>query len=149
MTIVRCRQAGAGAPSVTVSSWPTVSRPNSSGMNAPTVTTTNIVRKNIAGERLEDAGHPLFCQLLESVLEMLRLHRVVDLDSLQDLGREIRETGDADRLALGQGVADPKAPVIGDADDVAGPGLLSEVALTGEEKHRRLHRHLASGSDVL
>src|SRR6267378_3476848 len=32
-------QAGAGDPSVTVSSWPTVSRPNNSGMKAPIVTT--------------------------------------------------------------------------------------------------------------
>ena len=80
---------------------------------------------------------------------MLRLHRVLDLDPLQDLGREIRNAGDADRLALGQGVADPQAPVVGDADDVAGPGLLGEVALAGEEKHRGLHRHLPPGADVL
>src|SRR5712675_1489741 len=60
-----------------------------------------------------------------------------------------REAGDPDRLALGQGVADAEAPVVGDADDVAGPGLLGEVALAGEEKHRGLHRHLAPGADVL
>src|SRR5271166_6525913 len=102
-----------------------------------------------AGKWLEDAGHPLLGQLLEGVFEMLRLHRVVDLDPLQDLGREIRDAGDTDRLTFGQGVADPEAPVVGDADDVAGPGLLGEVALAGEEKHRGLHRHLAPGADVL
>jgi len=46
----RLHQAGAGAPSVTVSSWPTVSRPNNSGMKAPIVTTTNMVPKNIVAE---------------------------------------------------------------------------------------------------
>ncbi len=50
---------------------------------------------------------------------------------------------------FGQGVADPQAPVVGDADDVAGPGLLGEVALAGEEEHRGLHRHQAPGADVL
>src|SRR6201984_3582710 len=80
---------------------------------------------------------------------MLRLHRVLDLDPLQYLRREIRDAGDADRLTLGQGVADAQAPVVGNADDVAGPGLLGEVALAGEEKHRRLHRHQAAGADVL
>src|SRR5215472_6595230 len=82
-----------------------------------------------AVERLEDTGHPLLGQLPEGVLQMLRLHRVLDLDPPQDLRREIRDAGDAHRLTLGQGVADPEAPVVGDADDVAGPGLLGEVAL--------------------
>src|SRR6266581_6812229 len=81
--------------------------------------------------------------------QMLRLHRVVEFDPPQDLRREIRDAGDADRLALGQGVADPEAPVVGDADDVAGPGLFGEVALAGEEEHRGLYRHQASGADVL
>jgi hypothetical protein len=45
------RQANAGAASVTVSSWPTVSRPKSSGIKLPIVTTTNIVLKKIAGEQ--------------------------------------------------------------------------------------------------
>ena len=42
-------QASAGAPSVTVSSWPMVSRPNSTGMKAPTAT-TRIEPKKIVGD---------------------------------------------------------------------------------------------------
>ena len=80
---------------------------------------------------------------------MLRFHRVVDLDPLQDLGGKIRNAGDADRLAFGQSVADPQAPVVGNADDVAGPSLLGELALARQEKHRSLHRHLPPGTDVL
>ena len=38
---------GSGTASVTISSWPMVSLPNSSGMQAPIVTTTAIVPKNI------------------------------------------------------------------------------------------------------
>src|SRR6516225_3911142 len=73
-----------------------------------------------ARQRLKDAGHPLLGQLLERVLQMLRLHRVVDLDPLQDFGRKVWNAGDAERLAFGQSVADPQAPVVGNANDVAG-----------------------------
>src|SRR5215469_6801244 len=102
-----------------------------------------------AVERLEDAGHPFLGQLPERMLQMLRLHRVLDLDPPQDLRREIGDAGDAHRLTLGQGVADPEAPVVRDADDVAGPSLLGEVALARQEKHRGLYRHDAAGADVL
>ena len=63
-------------------------------------------------------------------------------------GREARDAGDADRLALGQGVADAQGAVIGNADDVAGPGLLGEVALARQEEHRVLHRHHAAAAAV-
>jgi hypothetical protein len=42
--------ANAGAPSVTVSSWPTVSLPKSSGMKAPIDAAITIVPKKIVGE---------------------------------------------------------------------------------------------------
>src|ERR1700746_1392757 len=96
---------------------------------------------------LEDAGHPLLGQLLECMLQMLRLHRVGYPHPLQYLRREIWDAGDAYGLALGQGVADPQAPVVRDADDVAGPRLLGEVALAGEEKHWGLHRPQRAGAD--
>src|SRR6202166_1204222 len=41
---------GSGAAPVTVSSWPTVSLPNSSGTQAPIATTTAIVPKNIVAD---------------------------------------------------------------------------------------------------
>src|SRR5262249_38827435 len=87
--------------------------------------------------------------MLQRMLEMLRFHPGVDPDPLQYLARGNLEAGDPDCLALGQGVADPEAPVIGDADDVAGPGLLGELALARQKKHRGLHRYLASAADVL
>jgi hypothetical protein len=42
--------AGTTSPSVTVSSCPTVSRPNASGMKAPIATTAKIVPKKIVAE---------------------------------------------------------------------------------------------------
>jgi hypothetical protein len=41
---------GSGIASVTISSWPTVSLPNSTGAQAPIATTTAIVPKNIVAE---------------------------------------------------------------------------------------------------
>ncbi len=53
------------------------------------------------------------------------------------------------RLALGQRVADAELAVVGDADDVAGPGVLGELAVAGEEEHRVRHRHRLAGADVV
>jgi hypothetical protein len=61
-----------------------------------------------------------------------------------DRGSQVR-----DGLSAGGRWIRTSAPVVGDADDVAWPGLLAEVALAGEEKHRGLHRHLASSADIL
>ncbi len=47
---VAARYAYSGTVSVTVSSWPTVSRPSPNGMKAPIATTTRIVPKNIVAE---------------------------------------------------------------------------------------------------
>ena len=72
---------------------------------------------------------------------MLRFHRILDAHAAQDLGRKARQAGDAGFGALGQRIAGPQAAVIGDADDVAGPGFLGEVAVAGQKEHRVLHRH--------
>jgi hypothetical protein len=44
---------------------------------------------------------------------MVRLHRVIDFDPPQDLLRQIRDVGDADRLSFRQRVADLEAAVVG------------------------------------
>ena len=55
---------------------------------------------------------------------------------LQKLGREARDAGEVQLLALGERVADAELAVVRDADDVAGPGLLGELAVVGQEQHR-------------
>ena len=45
------------------------------------------------------------------------------------------------RLALGETVADVQCAVVGNADDIAGKGLIDRFALLREEKDRRRHIH--------
>ena len=71
------------------------------------------------------------------------------MHSPQDLGRKARQAGDAGLGALGQRVAGPQTAVIGNADDVAGPGFLGQVAVAGEKEHRVLYRHEPPGALVL
>jgi hypothetical protein len=66
----------------------------------------------------------------------------------QDLRREGRHAAEVHLLALGQRVADAQRAVVGDADDVAGPGLLGHLAFLGEEEQRRVDRHLLAGADL-
>src|SRR6185437_14247397 len=80
---------------------------------------------------------------------MLRLHRILEPDAAQDLGREIGNAGDADLVALGERVADPERAVIGNAKNIAGPRLLGEIALARQEEHRVLHAHEAAAARVL
>ena len=81
--------------------------------------------------------------------QMLRLHRVGDVDAAQDLGGEARQPGDAEVGGFGQRVADAEAAVVRDAENVAGPGLLGEIALARQEEHRVLHRHRLAGARIL
>jgi hypothetical protein len=62
--------------------------------------------------------------------------------------REGRHAAEIHLLALGQRVADAQRAVVGDADDVAGPGLLGHLAFLGEEEQRRVDRHLLAGPDL-
>src|SRR6185312_1203940 len=94
-----------------------------------------------AGERLEDARHAFLGELLQRASQMLRLHRVVEPDAAQDLRREIGDAGHTDLVTFGERVADAQGAMIGDAEDVARPRLLGEVALARQEEHRVLHAH--------
>jgi hypothetical protein len=48
-------------------------------------------------------------------------------------------------VALGQRVAHAQHAVVGDADDVAGEGLLGELAVLREEEDRRVDRDRLAG----
>src|SRR3546814_17798157 len=49
------------------------------------------------------------------------------------------EAGELQRFALGQRIADVEVAVVGNADDVARPGLLGQLAVARQEKHRVVH----------
>ena len=102
-----------------------------------------------AVERAEHLHDALLRHLLQRLLQLLRLHRVAELDAAQDFRREIRHAEEGDVLALGQRVADAQRAVIGDADHVAGIGLVGERAVLREEELRRRQRDRLAGAHEL
>ena len=84
------------------------------------------VRADLGAEQLGDA---FLGQALQRLLQVLGLERILDPHALQDFRREVGQAGEADRPALRQAVADAQHAVVGDADDVAGEGLLGQFAV--------------------
>ena len=72
---------------------------------------------------------------------MLGFHRVACAYALQQFGREGRDAGETQRLALGQRIADAQLAVVRNPDDVAGPGLVGQFTVRGQEQHRIGHGH--------
>ena len=93
-----------------------------------------------ADDPAEHLGHALFRQILERAPQLLGLHRIFQPHAAQDFRREVGDADDLEGLALGQRVADAQHAVIGNADDVAGPRLVDDFALAGEEQDRRIDR---------
>ncbi len=67
---------------------------------------------------------------------MLGAHRIDGAHLLQQFRREARDAGKADFLALGQRIADAKIAMVGNADDVARPGLLCQFPVLRQKQHR-------------
>ena len=115
--------------------------------NCNTPTTPTIGADAVAwAEQLHDAFLGQFDQRLA---QLLRFHRVVQPDPAEDFRREIRHADEGDILALGQRIADPQGAVVGDADDVAGEGLVGDLAFAREEELRRVQRNLLAGAHLL
>ena len=93
-----------------------------------------------ADDPAEHLRHALFRQILQRAPQLLGLHRILQPHAAQDFRREVGDADDLQRLAFGQRVADPQHAVVGNADDVAGPGLVDDLALAGEEQDRRIDR---------
>ena len=53
----------------------------------------------------EELSHSLVHQLVDTLLQLLRLHRVIVLDILEQLRREGRQTTEVELLSLGERVA--------------------------------------------
>ena len=87
-----------------------------------------------AGHRAEDLDRALLAQLREAGLELLGPQRVGHLDAAEHLGREEGQAGELQRFALGQRVAELQHAVVGDADDVAGEGLVEQFAALAQER---------------
>ncbi len=85
----------------------------------------------------EHLCHALVHQLLDTFLELLRLHGVVILDILEQLRREGRKSAEVELLTFGQRVTNLEDAVVGQSYDVSRPRLvhgaltLSHEARTG------------------
>ena len=79
---------------------------------------------------------------------MLGAHRIFGPHTAQKFGGKTRHADEADRFAAGQGVADPQVAVIGNADDVAGPGLLGQFPVPGQKEHRIVDVQGAPGAGM-
>jgi hypothetical protein len=72
----------------------------------------------------------------------LRSEGIVDTRPPEVLGREAGDTREAKIFAGRNRVADRKEAVIGNADDVAGIGLLHPIAILRQEDRRVVETHL-------
>ena len=101
---------------------------------------------NLATVELVDKqlGDALVHQLVDALLQLLRLHGVVVLDVFEEFGRERGQSAEVQLLALGQRVADFEDAVVGQSDDVAGPCFVDgRLALGHELRGRRKAQRLA------
>src|SRR5262249_20737778 len=73
----------------------------------------------VAEQRAEELRRALLAQLREALLQRLELQRVLEHRAPEQLGREARNPGESERLALREAVADVDRAVVVQADDVA------------------------------
>ena len=100
----------------------------------------------------EQLGHALVHQLVDALLELLRLHRVVVLDILEQFRRERGQASEVQGLALRQRITYLKdATRIRQTHDVARPGLVDSRLALGHklrgrgEAHRLALTHMQIG----
>ena len=64
-------------------------------------------------------GHTLVHQLLQTLLELLRLHRVVVFNILEQFGGERGETTEVEHIAFGECVSDLEDTIVRQTHDIA------------------------------
>ena len=81
---------------------------------------------NLAAIKLVDKqlGDALVHQLVDTFLQLLRLHGVIVLDVFEEFWRERWQTTEMQLLALGQCVANLEDAIVGQTNDIAGPSLI-------------------------
>ena len=84
-------------------------------------------QQRVARRRLEHLDRAFLAQLLQALGELLRLERIARARDAEELGREVRDALEGERLAFGQRVADLQLAVVVDADDVAGDRVLASA----------------------
>ena len=101
-----------------------------------------------ADEGLEELRDALLRQILQRAAQMLGPHGIAQAHPAQDFRGEARNAGEGQALALAQCIADAQGAVIGNADDVAGIGLLRQFTVAGHEEHGIVDGHLLGAAHL-
>jgi hypothetical protein len=99
-----------------------------------------------AGVGLEDLDGAFLAQLHQALLQLLGAQRVLQHHGHEQLGREEGQAGELQAGAVGDGVAQLHAAVDGEADDVAGVGLVHRFAALAHEGHHAGRAQLLAGA---
>ena len=95
----------------------------------------NMLRANLGIENLNDT---LFGQVIERFAQLFRLGRVFQLNTPQNLRREVRQSGKAHLIFLRQSIAHAQSAVVGNADNVARFRRIGNLAVLREKQDRRV-----------
>ena len=93
-------------------------------------------------------GHTLVHQLLQTLLELLRLHRVVVFNILEQFGGERGETTEVEHVAFGECVSDLEDTIVRQTHDIARPRLLYRTLALRHKLCGRGETHRLVQSDV-
>ena len=100
----------------------------------------------VAHQRPEELGRAFLAQLGQAFLQLLEFQRIAQARATEQLGREVGNAGEMQRLASGKAVADRDGAVVVDADHVAGVGGLDDFPIRGHEGQRVRQLHFLAGA---
>mmetsp|Transcript_26231 Transcript_26231/g.62007 ORF Transcript_26231/g.62007 Transcript_26231/m.62007 type:complete len:1071 (-) Transcript_26231:600-3812(-) len=106
-------------------------------------------QQHAAGLGAEDLDRALLAELAQTLAQLLGLERVGHLHRAEHFRRKEGQAGVLQGLALGDGVAELQHAVVGDADDVAGEGLVQQLALLAHEGDHRVGPQRLAGAHHL
>ncbi len=102
----------------------------------------------VAAFREEHLGGTLFRQLLQTLAQLLGFQRVTQAYAAEQFRGEVRDTGEAQHFAFGEGVTDLDGAVVVQADDVASIRFFQLLTLGGEEGQGVADAHVLAGTHV-
>ncbi|RMO66656.1 hypothetical protein ALQ39_00548 [Pseudomonas amygdali pv. eriobotryae] len=102
----------------------------------------------VAALREEHLRGAFFGQLLKALTQLLGFERVLQAHAAEQLRCEVRNTGEAQCFAFGEGVADLDGAVVVQTDDVTGIGFFQLLTLRREERQRITDPHVLAQAHV-
>ena len=99
-------------------------------------------------QRAEDLGRAFLAELIQALVQRLGFERVAQHHALEQLGREVRNTGKGQLFTFGKTIADSDGAVVVDADDIARPGGLGVFAPVGHERDGIAHTDILARAQM-